>query len=352
MIKILFIMLVGVLGLEALEANEINNYTDNIYLSTKEFDKLVESNKEASDMEFYINDSFDVHRSNHNDMKVFSIINSQLIDDLELMVYYNFMYEDIKYSGEIYANSYIEKSNIENKIAEIKATVYDGSYYDSRANNVIQVNPNWKLVEHKKILKICDYKNEHYGDLEEWRSIYKLRSANKDYNYYAITTESTIIPELYKTDYRTDGIEYKITAPKEGVQLFYDGPRFKNEDAQISYSVHAGAGVIDNNNSIISSEINISYPTLVDSPIVIKNPTPRNEYQIYMDYTHPFDDSGLYYQYNINESYQCVALVLIADAKLNKIELKDDRKLEIQRDGFWSNSLGKFTTSSNIVIEN
>lgn len=249
--------------------------------------------------------------------------------------------------------------HVEDKINEIMDEINNGTYFEghnlenkSRMVGSFDVDNNWSVLSEIKASAVCTYKDEHFGDFSEWRTVLKLNGVKANTSYYAFINETYIKPEPKKTNYRTDDIVYKFDPTLGANALLRDyAPKMKNPEATIGYTISAGSEVTSDYDGKISSNISTSYSTLVSSPKIYDNGNMMNNYaELTFDYLNPFDNSGQFYEYNISQSYQSSSFIIKTGISQQDIICQDDRTVSIQRDGFWSNLLVHFNLNSKTTI--
>lgn len=278
---------------------------------------------------------------------------------ISLVGNYYFKAGDITVDGELYASNEISEDRLKEKIEKLQAEIKSGDIFNTYTVNTrarlvgnFTTAPNWVTYRITKVTAVLDYKNKHYGDFAEWRTIFKLSDTSTN-DYYAFVNESYITPDDNKTDYRTDKIVYSFNPTVGGTAYLRDyAPKMKNPSATIGYTVSSGAEVNTDGDATISSEISTSYSTLVDSPKVYDRGNMANDYgEIKMSYLNTFDNSGIYYDYNISQTYQSSAfIILVPKSVTNDIIIQDNRTVGIQRDSVFINKLVDFKIESKITI--
>lgn len=180
-------------------------------------------------------------------------------------------------------------------------------------------------------------------------ALYKLNTNNRTHDYFAFVNETYIKPNTHKTDFRTDELIYKFN-PTIGAktELRDYQPKSKQPSANIGYSVSVSGETSSDGNSKVSSTISNSYSTLVESPKV--HDMMNNYAEIRFDYLYPFNNSGIFYDYNIGQSYQSSTFIIKAQKLNQDIIIGNDRDVTIVRDGVWSNSIITFKLNSKITI--
>lgn len=278
---------------------------------------------------------------------------------ISLVGNYYFKAGNITVDGGLYASEDISEDRLNEKIEELQAEIKSGEIFDTYTINSparlmgnFTTAPNWITYRITKVTAVLDYKDRHFGDFAEWRTIFKLSGTSAN-DYYAFVNESYITPDDDKTDYRTDKIVYSFDPTVGGTAYLRDyAPKMKNPSATIGYTVSAGAEVNTNGDATISSEISTSYSTLVESPKVYDNGNMANDYgEIKMSYLNTFDNKGDFYEYNISQTYQSSAfIILVPKSVTNDIIIQDNRTVGIQRDSVWVNQLVNFIMEDKITI--
>ncbi len=344
--------ILGVTSIYNVETNTIDN-SNVIVLNNEEFVSLNDRVTPDNSAIFYINEDF-AKKIDNSGTSLISVENnnSTVEEELILAGKYNFILKDIEYDGEIYGTSSSTLETISNKINFIMTQINDDSYFEgkkvsnnnSRIDEGVIVDSNWKKIDERRIDIDCTTDGEHFGDVSEWRTTFKLTESSDV--YYAFINETFIKPNPDKTDYRTDSLVCKFKPDSNShVQLRNYGPKFKNEDATISYSLNAGTS--------ISSMISVSYVTLDDAPWVYDRGSLTDNYgEVFFGYLSTFENSGKYYEYNISQTYQACVFLTKTTASSGSFVTRQDRTISIQRDGFWSNKLAHFNFESEVVVNN
>ncbi len=260
-------------------------------------------------------------------------------------------------SGSIYANPCVTEKTILTKLSNIYNQILSGEYFyghnansSSRLQGEFSKDANWNLIGESKVDAILEYDNTDYGDFSEWRSVFELSNATNA-SYFAMVNESYIIPDSYKTDFRSEKLVYKC-APLDGapLELRNYAPKMKGAESTVSYSVSAG-GAISSSGGSLSSSISTSYSALVSSPKITDNGNMSKNYgEVLFNYLNPTKNSGQYYEYNIAQSYQSSSFIFKSDLSRDQIVINNDRTIGIFRDGFWSNTLVNFNLDGSLTI--
>ena len=285
-----------------------------------------------------------------------SLINSTA--KLVLTSYYYFKMNDIIVTGELYTSSDISESELYSEINELQAKIESGEIIDTyKVNNnarnleFVNVTGDWEEYDIRYVSAVMSDDGVHYCDFAEWRTIYKLTDSS--YNeYYAFINESYITPNPDKTDYRTDKIIYQFTPDVGGAAYLRNyAPKMKNPSVTLSYSVGI-SGVLGTDGQNLTGNIDASYSTLVDSPVVYDSGNMTQNYaEIMLLYRNTFDNSGEYYRYNTAQSYQSSTFLIIVPASTtNDIIIHNDRIVGIQRDSVFINKLVDFEFSTKITM--
>lgn len=347
----------------ALSSNE-NNY-EIIYVDNLESisdDEIFYQESKEDSIVFYVDNAIkNQKKQNSNILETFknNIYENDEIDNvsLKLVSKYKLYISENEINGELYAYETISLDEVSNKLNSIVSDYYNGSIQKSYqtkiiTNHSLSVEKDWIMLKEVKVDAILDYKNTYYASFSEWRTSYKLNSSNKTHDYFAFVNETYIKPNTYKTDFRTDELVYKFD-PTIGAktELRDYQPKSKPPSETISYSVSVSGEIAADGNDKISSTISNSYSTLKESPKVHDQGNMLKNYaEIRMDYLEPFANQGIYYDYNIGQSYQSSAFIIKAQKLNQDIIINDDRDVTIVRDGFWSNSIITFKMKSKITI--
>lgn len=259
----------------------------------------------------------------------------------------------------MYSSPEVSEKRLNDKIKELQSEINSGEIFDTYTINSplrlignFTTSQNWITYRITKVTAVLDYKDKHYGDYAERRTIFKLSGTNVN-DYYAFVNESYIKPDEDKTDYRTDKIIYSFDPTVGGTAYLRDyAPKMKNPSATIGYTVSAGAEINSDEDMAISSEISTSYSTLIESPKVFDNGNMANDYgEIKMSYQNTFDNKGEFCEYNISQSYQSSAFIILVPKNVtNDIIIQDNRTVGIQRDSVFVNKLVNFIMEDKIII--
>lgn len=257
-------------------------------------------------------------------------------------------------NGEIYATDTVELSGIIDKIETITEEYNDNIVHEAykaktlyNMNN-LSVGQDWALLGETKVDAILNHKNTYYASFSEWRSTFQLKTYNSTHSYFAFLNETYITPSTSKTDFRTDELIYKFD-PTLGAntELRDYQPKSKPPSATIGYSTSISGEITDSGDAKIGTSISNSYSTLEESPKLHDQGNMRLNYaEIRFDYLRPFDNKGIYYDYNVGQSYQSSVFVIKAKKQSQDIIIQNDRDVTIVRDGFWSNSIITFELKS------
>lgn len=350
-----------------------NNLLNNQTISNKYLDKESYNNLNLNDstfgLDFYINDAFNDNSLSLREKKSNKVVidGEEVETAQETLVSaskYNFNYNGKNYQGEIFASPSESQNTIEKEVNKIKASIYNNTYYqgralktnlDSRINfpDKFEIGSSWKMIQDKKYTFIATTSGEHFADYAEWNTVYELQDVPGDYAYYALINESYISPEQKDTDYRTDFLTYQFNPTKgQEAELRDYAPKMKNPEAQISYSVGAGAGINSEGVANFNANISSSYTTLVDSPKVYDHGNMVNNYaEINFDYLYPFQNSKQFYDYNICQSYQSASFIFKAKKDVTHFLVQNNTELGMVRDGIWSNKIVSFAIPKDVEFE-
>lgn len=272
---------------------------------------------------------------------------------------YNFILNNKQYNGEVYANSNETTEKINETVNNIIDEINDGTYFEGhevnsnkRLGTGIALDSQWKYVSETRITVTCSTQGEYFGEYTEWISLFKLQNDKLNENYYALFNEGFVKPSLYKTDYRTDGLEFTFEPTRSVPTTLRDyAPKVKNPSGTISYGLGATLGY-GSDGATVGASISASYSTTFTSPRITDYGNMGNDYaDIFFDYLEPYKNSGEFYNYNISQTYQCATFIFRTPSKEGNLDFRNNRTISITRDGFWSNKEAHFQRTGTISID-
>lgn len=145
------------------EVFESLNY--DIYIDSKDFSVKEKDNVPENTSIFYINKEFNKNKKNQirkiDDIEYLENGEKNIVvnEDVEIAATYNFIKDNVRYNGDIYASSEDTYDSIENKIEEIMLQINEGIYFDghnisskSRFVGQFYKDANWVCISEKKLI--------------------------------------------------------------------------------------------------------------------------------------------------------------------------------------------------------
>lgn len=135
------------------------------YIDSKDFFVKEKDNVPENTSVFYINKEFNKNKKNQirkiDDIEYLENGEKNIVvnEDVEIAATYNFIKDNVRYNGDIYASSEDTYDSIENKIEEIMLQINEGTYFDghnisSKSIFVGQFykDANWVCISEKKLI--------------------------------------------------------------------------------------------------------------------------------------------------------------------------------------------------------
>lgn len=135
------------------------------YIDSKDFSVKEKDNVPENTSVFYINKEFNKNKKNQirkiDDIEYLENGEKNIVvnEDVEIAATYNFIKDNVRYNGDIYASSEDTYDSIENKIEEIMLQINEGTYFDghnisskSRFVGQFYKDANWVCISEKKLI--------------------------------------------------------------------------------------------------------------------------------------------------------------------------------------------------------
>lgn len=135
------------------------------YIDSKDFSVKEKDNVPENTSVFYINKEFNKNKKNQirkiDDIEYLENGEKNIVvnEDVEIAATYNFIKDNVRYNGDIYASSEDTYDSIENKIEEIMLQINEGTYFDGhnisskfRFVGQFYKDANWVCISEKKLI--------------------------------------------------------------------------------------------------------------------------------------------------------------------------------------------------------